>query len=107
MRVHKNNVEEPDHVVTYVEKAGMYTIQISRLKQPFIAFIYNHVSKKCKPVDGEAQLFNSNINGAGLGLYMVKTQIMALRSKIEVQSEEGKGTTFYITFKSKKSLMVY
>ena len=54
---------------------------------------------------GLYQRFHSNIEGAGLGLYMVKTQIMALGGKIEVQSEEEKGTTFYITFKSNNNLL--
>jgi signal transduction histidine kinase len=52
---------------------------------------------------GLYQRFHSNIDGAGLGLYMVKTQIMALGGKIEVQSEKEKGTCFYITFKQNTS----
>lgn len=34
--------------------------------------------------------------GKGLGLYMTKTQIESLNGSLEVQSEEGKGTTFTI-----------
>ncbi len=54
---------------------------------------------------GLYQRFHSNVDGAGLGLYMVKTQIMALGGKIEVESEIDKGTTFYITFKPNKGLL--
>jgi signal transduction histidine kinase len=50
---------------------------------------------------GLYQKFHSNSDGTGLGLYMVKSQIMALGGTIEVQSEVGKGTTFIITFKKK------
>lgn len=48
---------------------------------------------------GLYQRFHSNTDGVGLGLFMAKSQITALGGKIEVDSEEGKGTTFYITFK--------
>lgn len=54
---------------------------------------------------GLYQRFHSNIDGAGLGLYMVKTQVMALGGKIEVDSEEEVGTTFYITLKANKNLV--
>ncbi|GEO11176.1 response regulator [Segetibacter aerophilus] len=55
---------------------------------------------------GLYQRFHAGKEGVGLGLYMVKTQIMALGGKIEVQSEEDKGTEFYITFKSNDSLLL-
>ncbi|MDQ6815511.1 MAG: PAS domain S-box protein [Bacteroidota bacterium] len=48
---------------------------------------------------GLYQRFHGNKEGVGLGLYMVKTQIMALGGKIEVQSSEDVGTEFLITFK--------
>lgn len=35
--------------------------------------------------------------GAGLGLYMSKLIVQALRGEIQLESELGKGTTFYIT----------
>lgn len=37
-----------------------------------------------------------HVPGKGLGLYLVKTQVETLGGKIEVESEEEKGTTFYI-----------
>ena len=39
------------------------------------------------------------MEGKGLGLYLVKTQIIALGGKIEVESEPDKGTTFNVYFK--------
>jgi len=40
--------------------------------------------------------FNFLKEGRGLGLHMVKTQVESLSGKIDVRSEEGKGTTFII-----------
>lgn len=45
--------------------------------------------------------FNSSVEGKGLGLYMVKTQIEVLDGNIDVQSEEGVGTTFIVTLNLK------
>jgi signal transduction histidine kinase len=39
------------------------------------------------------------MEGKGLALYLVKTQIEALGGKIDVQSEPNKGTTFFVYFK--------
>jgi len=49
---------------------------------------------------GLYQRFHSNSDGQGLGLFMVKSQVIALGGKIEVISKVGKGTTFIITFKN-------
>ena len=43
--------------------------------------------------------FHSHVEGKGLGLYLVKTQVTSLGGKIEVKSELNKGTTFIISFK--------
>jgi signal transduction histidine kinase len=43
--------------------------------------------------------FHLHMEGKGLGLYLVKTQIEALGGKIEVESEPNKGTTFFVYFK--------
>jgi len=44
------------------------------------------------------QRFHSHVDGKGLGLYLVKTQTIALGGEIEVDSIVGEGTTFTITF---------
>lgn len=43
--------------------------------------------------------FHSHIEGRGLGLYLVKSQIESLGGKIEIESQLNTGTTFYIYFK--------
>lgn len=42
--------------------------------------------------------FHTHVEGKGMGLYMVKTQVEILGGKISVQSQVGKGTEFTITF---------
>lgn len=43
--------------------------------------------------------FHTHMEGKGLGLYLIKTQIIALGGKIDVESELNKGTTFKVYFK--------
>lgn len=42
--------------------------------------------------------FHKHIEGKGMGLYMVKTQVEILGGKISVSSEVDKGTTFVVEF---------
>ena len=50
-------------------------------------------------VFGLYKRFHLHVEGKGLGLYLVKTQIVAMGGRIEVQSELYKGTTFFVYFK--------
>lgn len=43
--------------------------------------------------------FHLHVEGKGLGLYLVKTQIEALGGSVEVRSEPNEGTTFQVYFK--------
>ncbi len=44
--------------------------------------------------------FHIHMDGKGLGLYLVKTQITALGGRIEIESEVNKGSVFKVFFKS-------
>ncbi|HEY3403768.1 MAG TPA: two-component regulator propeller domain-containing protein [Ohtaekwangia sp.] len=43
--------------------------------------------------------FHLHVEGKGMGLYLVKTQIEAMGGRIEVESKVGVGTTFSVYFK--------
>ncbi|MFQ3213841.1 MAG: signal transduction histidine kinase [Marivirga sp.] len=42
--------------------------------------------------------FHDHVEGRGIGLYMVKTQVLALNGRITVESSKETGTTFTIVF---------
>lgn len=42
------------------------------------------------------QKFDTNKRGKGMGLYLVKTQVESLGGTIDLESEVGSGTTFYL-----------
>jgi signal transduction histidine kinase len=44
--------------------------------------------------------FHTHLEGKGLGLYLVKTQITALGGRIEIESQVNKGSTFKVYFKA-------
>jgi len=47
--------------------------------------------------------FHDHVEGKGLGLYLIKTQIETLGGKVEIASKLGEGTTFYIFFPKRSS----
>ncbi|MDL5048943.1 PAS domain-containing sensor histidine kinase [Oscillatoria amoena NRMC-F 0135] len=56
------------------------------------------LQKKGKHVFGLYKRFHSQIEGKGMGLYMVKTQVETLGGKIDIRSEVNEGTEFIIEF---------
>lgn len=40
--------------------------------------------------------FHTHVDGKGLGLYLVKSQVLAMRGKVTTQSQVGMGTTFTV-----------
>ena len=55
--------------------------------------------KRGDQVFGLYKRFHKNIEGKGMGLFMVKTQVETLGGKITIASEIDQGTTFTIEFK--------
>ena len=49
--------------------------------------------------------FHFHVEGKGLGLYLVKTQVMALGGRIDVDSKLYEGTTFTLLFDRKNGAM--
>ena len=56
------------------------------------------LQKRGDQVFGLYKRFHTNIEGKGMGLFMVKTQVETLGGKISIQSEVNKGTEFKIEF---------
>jgi signal transduction histidine kinase len=46
--------------------------------------------------------FHIHVEGKGLGLHLVKTQVEALHGRIEVESMLGEGTSFKIYLPNRK-----
>jgi signal transduction histidine kinase len=46
--------------------------------------------------------FHFHVEGKGMGLYLVKTQVTALGGRIEVDSQVNEGTTFRVYFKRRQ-----
>jgi signal transduction histidine kinase len=57
------------------------------------------LSKHKSSMFGLYKRFHLHMEGKGLGLYLIKTQMIALGGKIDVESELDKGTTFLVYFK--------
>ncbi len=58
-----------------------------------------NLSRHGNKVFGLYQKFHNHPDSKGLGLYLINSQIRAMGGKIEIESEENKGTTFTISFK--------
>lgn len=56
------------------------------------------LKKRGEQVFGLYKRFHTDIEGKGMGLFMVKTQIETLGGKINIKSAENKGTEFKIEF---------
>jgi len=77
----------------------------SQLAEGKIALVFTDngmgidLAKKGDQIFGLYKRFHSNIEGKGVGLFMVKTHVETLGGKITVASEVDKGTEFKIEFK--------
>lgn len=62
------------------------------------------LARRGDQVFGMYKRFHNHVEGKGMGLYMVKTQVELLGGKISVQSEVNKGTEFLLEFPLDKAL---
>lgn len=59
------------------------------------------LAKKREQVFGLYKRFHNHIEGKGMGLFLVKTQVELLGGEISIESEVNAGTKFTITFKER------
>lgn len=82
----------------------IYTKETNGIKQ--IVFSDNGMGLDLKKVNdkifGLNETFHQNIDGKGVGLYLVKTHILAMGGEISVDSKLDYGTTFTISLKGLK-----
>ncbi|AKQ45958.1 hypothetical protein TH63_10395 [Rufibacter radiotolerans] len=57
------------------------------------------LGKQGSKIFGLYRRFHPHIEGKGLGLYMIKTQVETIGGWVDVDSEVGKGSTFKVFFK--------
>ncbi len=60
-----------------------------------------NLNKNKHKIFGMYKTFHGNEDARGIGLFIIKNQIEAMNGKIEVESEEGKGSTFKIYLNNK------
>lgn len=65
------------------------------------------ISKKGEQVFGLYKRFHYHVEGKGMGLFLVKTQVQLLGGKISVESTVNEGTQFIITFKEEATNLIF
>lgn len=90
----KKNVPPQIHIYSKITDSGVK-----------IYFVDNGIGidliKHKKEVFGLYKRFNLDVEGKGMGLFIIKSQVEAMGGTIEVESEPGKGTTFIVTLPNK------
>lgn len=96
------------NVVKYQSPERNPTLEISHeIQEDFhiISFKDNglgiNIEKNKHKLFGMYKTFHGNEDAKGIGLFIVKNQIEAMKGKIEVESEEGLGSTFKVYFNEK------
>lgn len=89
--------------IKYARKGVPPEIKItSRKKKSFVELRFSDngigidLQKHGKEIFGLYKKFNFEVEGKGMGLFMVRSQVKALGGNIEIESELGKGTTIII-----------
>jgi signal transduction histidine kinase len=86
------------------EKRPVITIRlIDHFDHTLIIFSDNglgiDLDKHGKSIFNLYKRFHLHVEGKGLGLFLVKAQMVAMGGRVEVESEPGKGTAFKLHFK--------
>ncbi len=84
------------------DRPAEISITTSHINENFILCITdNGLGMDIKRLEGKLfsmyQRFHDHVEGKGIGLFLVKTQVEALNGKIEIESAIDRGTTFTIT----------
>ncbi|MGB7843579.1 MAG: ATP-binding protein, partial [Salinimicrobium sp.] len=81
----------------------------SKIDDDQVVFIFEDnglgmdLDKKADQIFGLYKRFHNHVEGKGMGLFMVKTQVESLGGKITVESEQNKGSRFIIKFKNDRN----
>jgi signal transduction histidine kinase len=93
--------------IKYSRKDVIATVEIQSYierRRKVIKVIDNGVGidldKYGSKIFGLYQRFHDHVNGKGIGLYLVKTQVEALNGKITISSKVNKGTVFKLSLPS-------
>jgi PAS domain S-box-containing protein len=94
------------NAIKYASPGRKLLISISSEKTPEgvrLAFTDNGIgidlSRYGDRIFGMYQRFHAGKQGKGLGLYMIKSQVLASGGSIKVESKPGEGTTFFVHLK--------
>ena len=85
--------DENGHIIINARLQENNTVRISIADDGY-GMTKEHQKKLFKPF----QQFDINKDGVGLGLYIVKNLVEMMNAKIHCESEDGKGTIFYLDF---------
>ncbi len=91
IKYHRNDVDSLVEIQSYKREKRT----IIKVKDNGVGIDLNKYKSK---LFGLYQRFHDHVNGKGIGLYLVKTQVEALNGKIYVTSKINEGTEFKLSF---------
>lgn len=101
--VFQNIIENAIKYMDYEKTSPFLTIRLEENSATGMVHVYFEDNGLGIPEDRMERIFemfykvNDSSSGTGLGLYLTKLTVERLNGKLDLRSEEGKGTTFIIT----------